>query len=97
MPVKGIAGIANDLVMRTFFLGYSPRGWSALVDFSVDQVCLYKLLHVRIFDFLAVNRKPGAIIYWEPIELDPREAWIPEDPMEVELTELRVLRLARIA
>jgi hypothetical protein len=65
------------------------------MDVTLDQVCIYRCLQVRIFDFKAVNRKPGAVIYWEPI--DPEDNWIPEPPMEVELTDLKEFKLKKTA
>jgi hypothetical protein len=65
------------------------------MEMALDQVWIYKFMQVRICDFKTVNNKPGAVVIWEPI--DPKDEWYREPPMEVELTQLRELKLIKIA
>lgn len=65
------------------------------MEMALDTVWMFNLLPVRILDFKAVNKRPGAIIFWEYI--DPPDVYIPEPAFDVELTQLREYKLALTA
>lgn len=54
---------------------------------NIDGIVVYNGLPCRVFDFKAVNFRPGASIFYE--RQYSMDSYIPDEPFDVELSEIQ--------